>query len=105
MVINSFVKWLLEQGHHVVQTESTCWYDIGPRIYQAFPYHQLVNPSRAELLQLFRNEKAIGLRYSTLVSEKYGKLSYHVINTNKDYSLDHLSKKARYSMLPLNRSP
>ena len=95
---SSFAKWLLGQGHRIIETDSTSWYDIGPGIYQAFPYNHLITPSEAELNQLLRSKKAIALRYSTPVSEKYGKLSYHVTNENKDYSLDQLSRKARYDV-------
>ncbi|GAI76210.1 unnamed protein product, partial [marine sediment metagenome] len=43
------------------------WYDVGPRVYQAFPYHWIIDPVKDELSQIFRKGKAIALRYSTAV--------------------------------------
>jgi hypothetical protein len=77
-----FAEWLRRQGHHVVRTESSYWYDQGPRVYQAFPYHWLIEPSRQELQDFLSKTKAIGLRYSAPLSSPVGKLSYHVVCTD-----------------------
>jgi hypothetical protein len=93
-----FAEWLRRQGHRVVRTQSSYWYDQGPRVYQAFPYHWEICPGEDELHELLRGEKAIALRYSTPVSGDCGAISYHVVLEVKDYDLSQLPKKARYDV-------
>lgn len=95
MELRSAIEWLNRQGHHVIQTPSSHWYDIGPRIYQAFPYHKLITPSYDEILKLFKQSKAIAIRYSTPLSTSEGQLSYHVIYDQNQYNLGDLRSKSR----------
>jgi hypothetical protein len=95
MSIEVFAEWLRRQGHHVVQTESSYWYDAGPRVYQAFPYHWLIEPSEDELSEFMREHGVVGLRYSTLLDSALGRLSYHAVYEKPSYSLDTLGKWAR----------
>ena len=67
-----FAEWLRIQGHNVVRTTSSYWYDASPRIYQAFPYHWLIQPTEIELLSLLRQKRAIALRYSTPIESPLG---------------------------------
>lgn len=96
--MESFVEWLTRQDLRVVRTDSSFWYEAGPRIYQAIPYHRIIDPPWAELRGLLRDHRAIGLRYSSPVDAAEGRLGYHVINANKNYDLAQLSKKARYDV-------
>jgi hypothetical protein len=91
-------EWLRQQGHHVIRTESSYWYDQGPRVYQAFPYHWQIRPTQAELNQLLVQHRAIGLRYSAPLSALTGAVSYHVIYDGPEYELANLPKKARYDV-------
>lgn len=91
-------EWLRRQGHRVVQTPSSYWAQIGPRIYQAIPYHKVINPGPNELLDLLQENRAIGLRYSTSLESSEGAASYHVVYTGKEYHLSALPKKARYDV-------
>jgi hypothetical protein len=91
-------EWLRRQGHRVVLTVSSYWYDQGPRVYQAFPYHWLIEPSREELQNFLHNNRAIGLRYSTSLSAPFGKLSYHVICEGPSFDLAFLPKKVRHDI-------
>jgi hypothetical protein len=93
-----FGDWLRRQGHRVARSASTYWFEIAPRIYQAFPYHHLIEPTEAELDSLLREKWAISLRYSTPVAMPIGRLSYHVVLADKSYHLDSLAKKARYDV-------
>ncbi len=90
-----FAEWLRRQGHYVVQTESSYWYDAGPRVYQAFPYHWLIEPSDDELAQFMRDHRVVGLRYSTPLDSAPGRVSYHAIYEKPSYGLDLLGKWAR----------
>jgi hypothetical protein len=92
-----FAEWLRRRGHRVIQTESSYWYDAGPRVYQAFPYGWIIQPSEKELHQLTWGHGALALRYSTPVTSPEGKISYHVV-LNRPYNLDVLNNKARNSV-------
>jgi len=90
-----YAQWLQGQGHHIIRTESSYWHSQGPRVYQAFPYHWVIQPSEDELLQLLHRNQIIGLRYSTTVETPLGCIGYHAIYEKPSYTLDNLSKWAR----------
>jgi len=94
-----FAEWFQRQGHKVIQTASSQWVDAGPRIFQAFPYHKIIQPSETELRSLFFEHGVIGLRYSTTWDAPQGLASYHVIFTGIDYPLYSLPKKARHDVI------
>ena len=95
MNIEVFSEWLRRQGHYIVQSASSFWYDQGPRVYQAFPYHWSVQPSQQELHELMSRGRAVGLRYSTPIDVAHGKISYHVVYESGPYNLEMLSANAR----------
>jgi len=64
-----FVEWLRRQGYRVVRTRSSYWHNAGPQVFQAFPYHGIINPSEQELRKLLLQNNAIALRYSTDLDE------------------------------------
>lgn len=88
-----FAEWLRRQDHSVIRTTSSYWYDAGPRVYQAFPYHWVIQPPEEELLELLRQKRAIALRYSTPVDNPLGCISYHTIYDDLSYTFDNLKKK------------
>ena len=90
-----FAEWLLRQGHKVFQTNDSYWYDQGPRVYQAFPYHWVINPNVIDLHQFLRSKKGIGLRYSGPLDIGTGMVSYHAIFEESYYDFENLSKWAR----------
>ena len=90
-----FAEWLHRQGHRVVKTPSSYWYDASPRVYQAFPYHWLIQPSEEEVIDFLRKNRAVCLRYSSPVANPIGRISYHVIYEAGEYTLDLLDKRAR----------
>ncbi len=92
------IEWIRRQGYHVVSTASSYWYEIVPHVYQAVPYHHLVTPSEAEFHQLLHKERAAALRYSTAMEASEGKISYHVINRDKEYDIAQLSRSTRYDV-------
>ena len=93
-----FAEWLRRQGRRVVRTSSSYWFDAGPGVYQAFPYHLLIQPSEQELNSLFRNNRAVGLRYSAPVSHPLGRVSYHVVYDGPEYDLDRLDRRTRQNV-------
>lgn len=75
----TFAEWLKRQGYKVYHTKSSYWYNAGPGVYQAFPYHWQIDPEKEELLELVRQSRAIAVRFSKPYSCKLGKISYHVV--------------------------
>ena len=98
MNIETFAEWIGRQGYRVVKTAGSYWYEIRPRVYQAIPFHLLIAPSETDLNQLVREERAVALRYSTVLDAAEGKLSYHVVNANKNYDLSEFSRSTRYDV-------
>jgi len=98
MELESPIEWLSRQGHHIITTKSSYWYDIGPKVYQAFPYHKLITPSNDEIINFFRQSKAIAIRFSTPLGQPEGQLSYHVVYDQADYEFANLPKKARHDV-------
>ena len=89
-----FAEWMRRQGRHVYHTASSYWYDAGPRVLQAFPYHWLITPDQDELRGLMLSNGIIALRYSTPLDFPNGKVSYHVV-LHKPYCLEMLKSQSR----------
>src|SRR5215213_7757173 len=89
-----FAEWMRRQGHQVIRTCSSYWYDAGPHVLQAFPYHWLISPSPEEIEDLIVTHKIASVRYSTLLNSPLGKVSYHIILHNP-YNMDMLKSQAR----------
>ena len=90
-----FAEWLRQQGHRIIRTENASWYDAGPRVFQAFPYHQVIRPPEEELAAFLRRQGAIALRYSTPLDAPVGRVSYHVVCENRAYDMPALERRAR----------
>ncbi|WP_306589641.1 hypothetical protein [Geothrix sp. 21YS21S-4] len=95
MTPETFAQWLRRLGHRVVRTPSSYWYDLGPRVFQAFPYHWVIRPQEDELLDLLRRERAIGLRYSTPLDAEEGSCSYHIVYDRPEYGLKNVDPSIR----------
>jgi len=93
-----FAEWLRRQGHQVIRTESSYWYEASSRVFQAFPYHWVIQPLEAELSSLLRQHKAIALRYSTPVECPVGRISYHAVYDELDYTLEGLDRRSRQNV-------
>jgi hypothetical protein len=90
-----FGEWLRRQGHRILRSPSSYWHSQGPRVYQAFPYHWVILPPEEELSSLLRQNRAIGLRYSTPENAPRGCISYHAVYEKNTYGLENLGKWAR----------
>jgi hypothetical protein len=95
MDANTFAVWLRRQGHRVFRTTSSFWYDAGPRVLQAFPYHWEIQPDPHELRELILRNNILALRYSTRLDADEGKASYHVVLDDPNYCLEKLRNQAR----------
>lgn len=93
-----FAEWLRRQGHKVIKTPSSYWFEAGPRVFQAFPYHWVISPDEEELGAFMLGQKALALRYSAPQTAPVGSLSYHVVLERSRYTLEDLPKKARHDV-------
>jgi hypothetical protein len=89
-----FAGWLLRQGYKIYRTASSYWFNAGPRVLQAFPYHWLITPDGNELNSLMLKNNIIALRYSAPPDYSEGKISYHIV-LSKCYNMDNLKSQAR----------
>ena len=93
------LEWLKRQGYHIIKTETSYWYDPCPKVFQAFPCNQLINPSNAEIKNFFKKNNALAMRFSSSPNLSEGIISYHVIYNKKRYELEDLPKKARHDVV------
>ncbi len=93
-----FSEWLRRQGHKVFRTHSSCWYDVNPRVYQAFPFHLLIQPSDEEIRQFLKTSGAIALRFFSPHDSCSGCASYYIIHDQPEYRLDLLDRRARQNV-------
>lgn len=91
---DTFAEWMLRQGRRIYHTKSSYWYEAGPRVLQAFPYHWLIQPSREEIRGLMLRTGMLSVRYSTPLEFPGGKVSYHVV-LKPPYNMDVLKNQAR----------
>jgi len=94
MNAETFAEWMRRQGHRVYRTASSYWYDAGPRVLQAFPYHRLITPDKKEIQTLMVKHGIIALRYSTPLDFSEGRVSYHVV-LHTPYELEALKQQTR----------
>jgi hypothetical protein len=90
-----FAEWLRGQGHRVLRSANSYWYDAAPGVLQAFPYNHVIEPPETELQTILRRNKLICLRFSCPVTSDRGRLSYHVVWEGKDYDFEHVHAKTR----------
>ncbi len=79
MNAETFATWLRRQRYQVYRTPSSYWFNAGPHVLQAFPYHWQITPGRNETDVLMLKHGIIALRYSTPLTSLKGKVSYHVV--------------------------
>ncbi len=90
-----YSEWLRRQGQSVVRTESAYWHSEGLGIYQAFPYHRLIEPDKNELWELFSRHGARGLRYSMPQESARGCPSYAIVFEGGEYSFEMMGHRTR----------
>jgi len=94
MNVDVYCEWLRRQRFHVFRSESSYWYEAGPRVLQAVPFHRVIRPSAEELRELTLGRSMLAIRYSTPVSAAEGMISYHVV-LRAPYEMEILRPQAR----------
>lgn len=90
------VAFFQQQGADVVRTASCWWYEEQreSRIYYSFPFHEPVEPSPAEIREVFsRLPRAIAIRFLTPETSRHSRTSIWV--GRAPYDLNVLSGKSR----------
>jgi hypothetical protein len=93
-----FAKWLRQQGFRVMHTASSYWFEANPQVYQAFPYHWVIQPAEEELSDFLRKTRALALRYSTPLDHPFGCISYHAVCYQPRYNLENLDRRSRQNV-------
>lgn len=98
MNAENFAEWLRRQGYLVIRTSSSYWYEASPRVFQAFPFHWLIQPSESEIVKFLRRNRAIALRYSAPIENNMGFISYHAVCDKPGYTLKNLDRRSRQNI-------
>ena len=98
MNVEIFAEWMRRQGHTVIESKSSCWFNQGPKVYQAFPYHWTIQPTKDEINDLLLKTRGVGLRYSTPIESPEGHISYHVVYQDNSLEYYSLPKKTRHDI-------
>jgi hypothetical protein len=98
MNANIFSQWLTRQGYQVAQTESSRWYEAAPRVYQAFPFHWVIDPGEKELTDFLVQHHAMALRYSAPWHSDRGCISYHTVYDKPHYALKDIDRRTRQNI-------
>lgn len=98
MNVEIFAEWLRRQEYSVIKTHSSYWYEARRRVYQAFPFHWMIEPCEDELHHLLTKQHAFALRYSTPLQSPLGCISYHAIYDKPTYTLDILDRRSRQNV-------
>jgi len=96
--IENLAEWYRRQGLSVIRTKSSYWCGLGPRVYQSFPFYNIIQPGESELKTLLVHRRAIALRYSTDMSSVRGIVSYHAICDDHEYDISKLSRQSRQNV-------
>jgi|CZKH01.1.fsa_nt_gi hypothetical protein len=96
MTPDIYAEWLRRQGQRVIRTDSSYWHSAGMGVFQAFPYHWLIEPGPKELRELMVRHRGIALRYSMPAHDvQNGASCYHAVYTGRDYDFEMLGGWAR----------
>lgn len=95
MNADTYSEWLRRQGHLVVRTASTFWHSESLGVYQAVPYHWLIEPSEAEIEELFTRHRAIAVRYSMPPGCSKGCVSHSIVFEGGNYGFECLGYRTR----------
>lgn len=91
---NPMVEFFRRLGHNIIQTESAWWYEVQPKVLLALPYYKTITLGEEESAEMMARYDISAIRYPTKLDE-FGFLSNITINTNAQYDLNCLHRKAR----------
>lgn len=92
------VNWFSRQGYPIVRSESTYWCALGPRVYQAIPFHRTVEPGDDEIRKMLVRHAGIAVRFASSIGGAKGAPSYHVVCDNRDYDIAFLGRQSQQNI-------
>lgn len=95
MDVDTYAEYLKTRGHKVVQTDSCYWRSEDGFFFASVPSHRLIEPARIEMLKVFFEGKAVGIRYPAPPTSNSDKDSYQIVCSNPSYDFGSLHQKAR----------
>lgn len=98
MTSDVFGAWLERSGYRVAAHGDGRWYEIAPRVWQAFPYHLVQSLADADLDAVLRKPFGVALRYVAPLHAPEGQISYQVVKPAGPWQLAALPKKARHDV-------
>jgi hypothetical protein len=94
MDAEQFAQFFARQGYGTVKTGGVWWYRIHPGCWQSIPYHQVAEPSAAEIRRLFFRHASVLIRF--FPESRQGTLPGHIwVCGGTDYDLGALEAKTR----------
>ena len=94
MKASELAEFFSATGNRVIQTESCYWYNSKPFLFKSLPVHRFVEPSTAELAQVFIKGPAFAIRYP-MSPDKAGPRGAMYVCSNRDYDFPALSQNVR----------
>jgi hypothetical protein len=89
-----FAQFFARQGYRTLKTESSLWYGIHPLCWQSIPYHNVAEPSAAEIRRLFFRHFSLLIRF--FPERRQGTLPGHIwVCDCRDYDFAALETKTR----------
>lgn len=97
MNYTGYAEFCRRIGYRVMETPGGIW--IGPSFgfFNRMPLYETTPPTREEMLALFRHYPIVGLNYASS-PDGYSKISHNYFIRNRNYGLDTLDKKGRWSV-------
>ncbi|HFD80705.1 MAG TPA: GNAT family N-acetyltransferase [Gammaproteobacteria bacterium] len=93
MSTRAYAEFLASMGHSVREAAGVYWFDAHPRIYMSFPFQVQLDPDSVPAQKILGSDGLV-LRYPC--SPEDGRSSYRIsIDSDRDYSMESLSGKAR----------
>jgi hypothetical protein len=94
MNIESYREFLERIGYQVIESESSCWFNAGPRLCESFPPFALISPSTHEVWRLLWRHHMVGIKYYAKM-DKAGKPSFLYVCEDESYDLSRLGRQTR----------
>lgn len=92
MSVIGYAGFLSDMGHSVRKVSNVYWFDVHRHVYTSFPFHVCLDPNRIDLSAVLCFDGWVA-RYPSDI--RYGRPSYRISCTNRNYSFENLTSKAR----------
>ena len=91
-----FAEFMKRRGFTVRKMGGLYCYSVNRFMWQTFPYHKAIEPTKEDLREAFRASGPVGIRFTVPVSAP-GKDSYYVACADKNYYMKGFSQNFRHN--------